>query len=151
MPEPVAGILAEYLKLNRRLRAVVQSLDRDRLDRVPAEGENTVAVLVAHTVGSELSWLSIAAGRPHVRDRGAEFQTRGRAPDELLQVIDGAVAELPGLVGAAVAAGLDTIRTLQDGAQWTIARTLAHSLAHTAEHVGHAELTRNLVGPRPPG
>ncbi len=147
MREPATGILAEYLKLNGRLREVVRSLDQDRLDRSLAAGENSIAVLVAHTIGSELSWLSVAAGRTRARDRDAEFLTRGRTSDELLRAIDGADAELPELVEAAVAAGVETVRTLQDGVQWTIARALAHSVAHTAEHVGHAELTRNLVAP----
>ncbi len=148
MRELAAGILAEYVKLNGRLREVVRSNGPDRLDRAPAPGENTVAVLVAHTIGSELWWLSVAAGRTRARDRDGEFLTRGWTSEELLRMIDGADAELPELVEAAVAAGVETIRPLQDGVRWTIARALAHSVAHTAEHVGHAELTRNLLAPR---
>lgn len=147
MREPAAAILAQYLELNRRLRHVVRSLEVHALDRAPAPGENTIAVLVAHTLGSEVSWLTRASGRTRARDRDAEFRVRGQSPDEHVSLIDAVDAELPELVVAAVAAGLETAYTLEDGRSWTAARAIAHSLAHTAEHVGHAELTRNLVAP----
>ena len=149
MNEPGAAIVAQYAALNGRLRDVVRGLDVAALDRSPAEGENTIAVLVMHTIGSERGWLSLAAGRTHQRDREAEFGTRGRAPDDLVAAIDAADVAMRDLVDAAVGAGLETIRTTGDGRSWTVARCVAHSLAHTAEHVGHAELTRNLVSPRP--
>lgn len=147
MSEPAAGITAEYLELNDRLRKIVRPLDTERLDREPADGENTIAVLVAHTIGSELGWLSLCAGRQHQRDRDAEFRTRGRSAADLVGLIDSTDARIPDLVEAAVAAGLDTMRATGPGREWSVARSIAHSLAHTAEHVAHAELTRNLVAP----
>lgn len=147
MREPAAGIAAEYLELNDRLRTLAGPLDTERLDRAPADGENSIAVLVAHTTGSELGWLTLAAGRAHARDRDAEFRTRGRSAADLVGLIDAADALIPELVEAAVAAGLEAMRETTGGKHWTVARAIAHSLAHTAEHVAHAELTRNLVAP----
>ena len=41
------------------------------------------------------------------------------------------------------------MRKMGDNTDATAAFCVTHALAHAAEHVGHAELTRNLLGYRP--
>jgi uncharacterized damage-inducible protein DinB len=140
-------VLDEFGRLHDRMRAVVRDLDEAALSRTPADGENSIAVLVTHTLGSELGWLHRAAGSPFQRDRDAEF--RAKASSESLRAsIDATEQQVTGLIEATDTAGLATMRKMGDGSDATAGFCLTHALAHTAEHVGHAELTRNLLGYR---
>ena len=138
-------VLDEFGRLHDRMRAAVRDLDEDALGRSPADGENSIAVLVTHTLGSELGWLHRAAGRPFKRDRDAEFRAKASSAS-LRASIDATERQVTDLIEATDAAGLATIRKMGDGADATAAFCVSHALAHTAEHVGHAELTRNLLG-----
>lgn len=135
--------------LHRRLRKVIDGLDSAALEAVPREGENSIAVLVTHTVGSELGWLHRAAGLPFERDRDAEFRARG-SQEALRSLIADAERRVPELVRAAVEAGTLTAQVGGErGARTvTVGYCVAHALSHGAEHVGHAELTRQLIQPR---
>lgn len=139
-----AGVLEQLSALHRRLRAVVEGTDEAVLNSPPREGENSIAVLVTHALGSEMGWLHRAAGIPFKRDRDGEFRARS-SRETLRGLLDKAAARMPELVQAAVDARLVTPRELDSG-RVTVGYCLAHALSHTAEHVGHAELTRNLIG-----
>ncbi|TMD58626.1 MAG: DUF664 domain-containing protein, partial [Chloroflexi bacterium] len=116
------------------------------LDRVVAPETNSIAVLVAHTTGSQLGWLHLAAGRDFKRDRDAEFRTRQQSAADLRALIDRAAAATPGLVRAAIDGGLETVRRRRDdNEELTAGYSLIHALEHVAEHVGQIELTRQLV------
>lgn len=135
----------ELRGLHERLRKTIDGLDPDTLDRAPAQDANSIAVLVTHAIGSELGWLHLAAGRAHERDRSSEFAVRGRRADDLARVVDGADALANELIAAAFAAGLDTPRERPNARPVTVLFCVTHAIAHTAEHVGHAELTRQVV------
>jgi len=136
-------VLEELAGLHDRLTKAAAGLTPDQLDRVPAEGANSIAVLITHTLGSEADWLSRAAGRKIVRDRPSEFVTRQKTADDLVSAIERASKAAPELVGTAIAAGADTVRPGESPR--TVSYCLAHVLAHTAEHVGHAEVARQVV------
>jgi hypothetical protein len=135
----------ELSGLHERLRKAIDGLDRATLDRVPTEGANSIAVLVTHAIGSEMGWLHLAAGRAHARDRASEFVVRGRAPAELLDALDHAGAAAKDLIEVAFGAGLETLRERPNARPVTVSYCLTDAIAHTAEHVGHAELTRQLL------
>jgi uncharacterized damage-inducible protein DinB len=135
----------ELSGLHERLRRVVADLDQELLDRVPAEGANSIAVLVTHAIGSEMGWLHLAAGREHQRDRASEFLVRGRERADLARAVDDADATAKELIAAAFAAGLETLRERPGARPVTVGYCLTHAIAHSAEHVGHAELTRQLL------
>jgi uncharacterized damage-inducible protein DinB len=138
-------VLDEFGRLHDRMRAVVRELDESALSRAPADRENSIAVLVTHTLGSELGWLHRAAGSSFKRDRDAEFRAKASAA-ELTKAIDATEPQVRELVAATEAAGYATTRKLGAGSEVTAAYCVSHALAHAAEHVGHAELTRNLLG-----
>ena len=138
----------EFARLHDRMRAVIKDLDMEALNRAPAEGENSIAILVTHVLGSELGWLHRAAGRPFTRDRDSEFRAR-RSATELRAAIDATEPQVRELLDATIAGGLDTKRPRGDGTEVTAAFCVTYILSHSAEHVGHAELTRNLLGHRP--
>lgn len=139
------ALLREWDVLHGRLRKSVAGLDREALDHVPVDGASSIAVIVTHTLASQGDWLHIASGRSIARDRDAEFRTRGRNADELLVTIDRAAEAVPDLVRAAVDGGVDTLRRARDGRPVSAIWCLLHALQHTTEHVGQAELTRQLA------
>lgn len=148
MPDPSDAILEELAALHRRLREAVFALDQAALDWAPTDGANSIAVLVTHTVGSELDWLHIAGGRSIERDRDAEFRAKGRGAGDLAALVERAEHTIPELVRSAVAGGLETVRRSRASREVTAAYCLQHALAHTAEHVGQIELTRQLATAR---
>lgn len=148
MPDGADTLLDELAALNRRLREAAAGLDQAALDWVPADGANSIAVLVTHTVGSELDWLHVACGRSIERDRDAEFRAKGRGSDELAALVERAERTAGELVRSAVGGGLETVRRSRAGREATAAYCLQHALAHTAEHVGQIELTRQLATAR---
>jgi uncharacterized damage-inducible protein DinB len=140
-------VLEELGDLHERLAAVVKGLSPEQLDRVPAEGANSIAVLITHTLGSNTDWLSRAAGRTISRDRDSEFLARQRTADDLVAAIESAGRAATELVTTALAAGENTERTGSGGKPRTIAYCIAHVLKHASEHLGHAEVTRQVVAP----
>lgn len=144
---PVEELVWELSGLHRRLRETIKALPAELLDRAPADGANSIAVLVTHALGSEMGWLHLAAGRAHERDRPSEFAVRARSPGDLVRAVDEADRAAPELVQAAFAAGLETLRERPGARAVTVSYCLTHAAAHTAEHVGHAELTRQLIAP----
>lgn len=132
------------------LRGAVDRLSAEQLNARPAEGANPLAVLVAHALGATESWISLAVGAElPPRDREAEFRTVVDDPTAFLAEVDDRSAACRGLLERAEA--LDATRT--GFARWTsepdepvtAAWALLHALEHLSEHVGHAELTRQLL------
>jgi uncharacterized damage-inducible protein DinB len=150
----MGDVLDEYLwelsGLNRRLREVAQGLTSEQLDRAPANDANSIAILVKHAVGSELGWLHLAAGRAHERDRDSEFATKQVEAADLARAVDDAERVAPDLVRAAFAAGLETTRERPGARPVTVAYCLTHAATHLAEHIGHAEVARQVVTERSP-
>lgn len=135
----------ELRGLHDRLRKTTDGLDPGTLDRVPVPDANSIAVLVTHAIGSELGWLHLAAGRAHERDRSSEFVVRGRTSAELGRILDEADATATELIRLAFEAGLETLRERPGARPVTVSFCVTHAIAHAAEHVGHAELTRQLL------
>src|SRR6266581_5093826 len=135
-----------------RLLETIADLDEEAVNwKPPAPGANSLLVLVTHAVASaEEHIVGIAAGKKVVRNRAAEFTATGgsdhlaaRAAD-VRRRIDEALVGLEGR--------LDEERDPPMG-KWptprgTVRDRLIHSTSHTAEHVGHAQLARDLYNAR---
>ena len=133
------------------LRDIPDALLNKRLD-LPES--NTLFVLATHLAGAGEFWsLELAAGRKVVRDRAAEFSASGTFAD--LEVHfrrwTDAVRETLGPLPDAV---LDEVRqgppnsyagVLPPG-QMTARECLLHAVEHAALHLGHIQLTRQLLG-----
>lgn len=135
------------------IRRGIADLSVDELNAKPAGGDtNSVAVIVAHALGSTRSWLSLAVGTPlPPRDREAEFRTVaderfGAWTDEMIDrclgVLDGATWD-PGRLGT------PNWNPQLATEPKTAAYAAAHALAHLGEHVGHLHMTRELLRPAP--
>ncbi len=131
-----------------RLLETIADLDDDAVNwKPPAPGANSLLVLVTHALGSaEQHVVGEAAGKTVVRNRDAEFASKGGSAHlvaratEVRRRIDEAIVGLDGR--------LDEEREPPfrrwPGARGTVRDRLIHSISHTAEHVGHAQVTRDL-------
>jgi uncharacterized damage-inducible protein DinB len=137
--------LSHFADLHERMRKVIADLDTGALTRAPAAGENSIAVLVTHTLGSEMGWLHRAAGVDFARDRDSEFSKPMSSSSELANAIDRTEARVRELVDAAAERGYETAYRTNTGQEITVGYCVVHALAHAAEHVGHAELTRGIL------
>lgn len=130
-----------------RLLASIDGLGEEAVNWKPAAPTaNSLVVLVTHALASaEDHVVRRAAGKPVDRSRDAEFAAKGDASqlaaraDEVKRRIDEALAELDGRLGEERESSFG-----KWPGTWTVRDTLVHAIAHTAEHAGHAELTRDL-------
>jgi len=125
------------------LRRIVAGLDADALDWRPGPDTNSVAALVAHSLDAERFLVSTSAGLDLQRDREAHFRVRVAGPNVLLALIDQVEGEVDGLLEQVgperLAMRIERPGRAHPGSWW-----LLHALEHTREHVGQAELTRQL-------
>ncbi len=135
------------------LRATVRGMERDALNRAPAPETNSIAVLVTHAVTSAKMLLDAAlTGR---MDRGhymgtvrpAAFATRDADAAALLALLDDLARTAERLTTeggrADYAAPVEYIGG--EGPPRTRAWCLLHAVEHLREHVGHAQLTKQLL------
>ena len=131
------------------MRAAIAGASGEALNRRPAgDDSNPIAVLAVHALSSTRWWLSVALGGPvPERDRQSEFLTTVAGAEELLGVCDPIATECRALLSTDVAFEPGAIREdPRDGEKVTAAWALIHAVEHLREHVGHAELTRQLFG-----
>ena len=130
-----------------RLVAVLDGLDATELNwSPPARGANSLFVLALHTLSNvEENILETLCGEPVSREREAEFEAIG--------VSDETVRERWDAIRPRVAAALASLRSSDlDGqvqhprrGELTGREVLIVVARHTAEHLGQAELTRDLL------
>ena len=136
-----------YAELHENLRAQVRGLDEATLNWRPLPKANSLAVLVTHTLGSELEMMRSVRLVPTQRDRDSEFRAEAGA-EQLLEMIDAADREMAELIAAATEADLTELRPRGDrpprpGMEWMIA-----NYGHAREHLAQIELTRQLYDSR---
>jgi Protein of unknown function (DUF664) len=136
-----------------QLRAAIEGCSAEQLNRRPAgDDTNGLAVLATHALHSTRAWLCLALGEPlPARDRPAEFAVVVEDADAFLGGADDLVASCREVLRSD--APFDPERTgiapwrppPHDREPVTAAWALLHALAHLREHVGHAQLTRQVV------
>lgn len=141
-PEQVVDLLLDSLReSHERFRAVVRDLDAAALNWSPGPEINSLAVLVAHTLGSQRETLLICRGDAVARDREAEFRVRVQSADELLQWLDEADQRVQETRERLRGADLSRPVVIR-GRSLTVLGGLLRTALHTREHLAHAELTR---------
>lgn len=144
MDATVTAITDLYRSVHRQLRDIVQDMDDDELNWSPGPDMNSVAVLVTHTLGSELDTLLFVRGLTGDRDRDSEFQSKAANAADLIAAIDRADALLAEHAEGITGEDLASTRTRperepQIGLHWLI-----NNYGHAREHLGHVHLTRQL-------
>ena len=95
-------------------------------------------------LGSETYWMKeVIGGKKIVRDRDAEFVTKGLSVPELQARI-----EATGKVTAEILSVL-TEKQLEESRKWrdrsvSVRWCILHVIEHYAQHLGHMQLTRQL-------
>ena len=148
LPE-VHTYLTDLEELRDQVKSLLEGLPQEALDWRPIEGEgelatNSLTAMVVHLVGSETYWMKeVIGGKKIVRDRDAEFVTKGLNVSEL-QARLGATGQL----SVEILPGL-TEKHLEEGRKWrdrpvSVRWCILHAIEHYALHLGHMQLTRQL-------
>ena len=123
------------------------------LDWSPGPEMNSLCVLAVHVTAAERFWVGAAVDAMVERDRSAEFRASGyelsllqsRFSENIAFYIDSFLAQRADRLGEMVDVSLFRERPpLKCTRGWA----LLHALDHTAEHLGHAGMTRQLVDSR---
>ncbi len=138
---------ALYREIHDKLREQVRGLDHGTLNWRPLPKANSIAVLVAHTLGSEREMIRALRLIESDRDRESEFKVELEAAD-LLALLDRADRELEKQIAALTAADLTEMRPRGDrppkpGIEW-----LVSNYGHAREHLAQLELSKQLYDSR---
>jgi uncharacterized damage-inducible protein DinB len=153
MPDPTITATRDIVEESiEGMRGAIVGLPAEALNWRPSgEGTNPIAVLAVHALYSTRSWLAVATGAPLPdRDRDAEFRTVVADPGELLETVDRLAADCGALLATEDAFEPGTMREshfrASSGRVEVVsgAWALLHAVEHLREHMGHAQLTRQL-------
>ena len=133
-------------KIERIIRCL-DGQDADGLNwRLPAPATNSLYVLASHMMGS-VEWciLDVLGRQPVARDRAAEFSAHGDSAEPLYARWSELAPRLHAALAALPATALETTREIPPLGAMTGQAFLLFIAQHCAEHMGHAELTRDLL------
>jgi uncharacterized damage-inducible protein DinB len=132
--------------LHAAYKKYIADLPDEALDWLPGEEMSTLNSLVAHVTGAEAYWLGeLMNGVPANRVRAEEFATHGWSVAEALGRLDRATHNARDWVGRLSLADFPRVLVIPNReGNYTLGWWLLHTLDHTAEHLGHAGMTRQL-------
>jgi len=125
------------------LRQVVNSMSAEALNWAPIPEANSIAALIFHTLGAESELVAAAAGIIIEHYGTSYFQFEATSAEELVRLIDRMEQEIDGYLDQFREEHLSrtiTRRGHSESGAWR----LLHAVGHTREHVGQAQLTRQL-------
>ena len=143
-------LMTAYLKqlevLHADMNRAINDLPVEALNWSPGVGLNSVAVLAAHTAGSERYWIGDVVARDDShRDRAEEFRTQAAGPAELSARLDAALAHSRSVLEQITLENLDEKRTApSDQREVTVAWALVHAMEHVATHLGHMQMMHDV-------
>ena len=131
----------------------LDGLSPDELDWRPATGSgNSLAILAAHVLGSaEEKILEFFGGQSVGRVRDREFVAGAAQASAVVERWTEVKASFPGVVAALPPEAWDTPSGRGDLAQLTGRALLLLVHRHASEHLGEAQLIRDLILARRPG
>ncbi|CAN5526486.1 hypothetical protein BH09CHL1_BH09CHL1_31290 [soil metagenome] len=111
----------------------------------PAEAANSIAVMLTHTLGNAReNVLEILCGEAVNRDRDSEFVDRPVTAESLAEQWSELKARLVAKLSTVPAIELDRVRSHPRRGEIDGRSILIVATRHAAEHLGQAELTRDL-------
>jgi hypothetical protein len=144
-------VLPELRTLFRRdldaLRAELTLYGDDRSPWANVPGcPNPGGTLVLHAVGNLRHFVGAQlGGTGYVRQRDAEFATRGLSRAELTQQVDAARAEVDAALARLTPADLERPASLPTGDEVATSLWLLHLLAHLEFHLGQLDYHRRAA------
>ena len=154
MNAEVAVYNTELRRQLDKLCEAIGELSPQQLDWRPGVAEaNSISVIATHTLGNMRGWvLGICCGQPIDRDRAAEFRVAGGDATTLVTRARALAQEIEAALGKLAPESLDQLREARQnlwGAGTTRPVTgreaILHALEHIANHVGHIEITLDLL------
>jgi uncharacterized damage-inducible protein DinB len=148
---PMDVLIKSYLDmldmLHEDCKETLRSLNTEQLDWRPLENENSIAVLAVHIAGAEKFWVGDCIMQVSSnRDRSAEFATEGVEERDLVEILDDSFTYLQSSLADLTADELTELRAHpRTGDQITVAWALNHVIQHTALHLGHMQMSRQLL------
>ncbi len=140
--------------LHNDYKKAISGLSVEALDWVPGADMNSFCVLIVHTTAVERFLIGdLASGISSNRVRAAEFQAKGMSEAELVKRLDDTLAFVRETVAKFTLDDLGSVRELPPGANkpatnmetLTVGWAMMHALMHTGLHLGHAQITRQLL------
>ena len=130
-----------------RLVALLDGLDAAELNwSPPARGANCVFVLAVHTLSNvEENILETLCGEPIDREREAEFDAIGISSETVRQRWDALRPPVEAALASLKSTDLDGHYQHPRRGELTGREVLIVVARHAAEHLGQAELTRDLL------
>jgi len=130
-----------------RLADLVAALDEAELGwRPPARGANSLSVLAVHTFGNaEENLAGVLGGVDVSRDREAEFQTSSCDGAELARHWTSLRPRIESVLAGLDGDALERVHPHPRRGMITGREVLIVVARHAAEHLGQAELTRDLL------
>lgn len=147
MKQPFEDFYKLFEELHENVKDQIDGLTPEALDWSPGHGMNSIAVIVVHTTGSERFWIGDTVMRePSGRDREAEFVTTGMSEQALVNLLDASLAYIKGAFDKLDVDLLAESRiSPRDGSEISVTRTIVHVIEHTALHLGHIQITKQLL------
>ena len=124
----------------------LEGLPQTALDWIPGPDMNSIAVLLAHIMGSERYWIGdIAAQESSNRDRDAEFRVRGVEADVFRKRLADNLEYARNVLDKMSLEDLESARVSPNNErEYTVAWALLHALEHATSHLGQIQITRQL-------
>ena len=134
-----------------RILAAAEGLSSEQLDSAPWDDASPLFVLATHAISAtEWNFVEVLAGEKLDRSRQAEFDSRAASFDDPQGVLSERWAGAKAAIESALAGLSDDA---WDGPHYHMFmdknlsghELVVRALSHTAEHVGHAEMTRQWL------
>lgn len=158
MPGTTAQIVSLLECIARDAMEQFQDISPEDFNRqLTLPESNSLFVLATHLVGSGEFWVLVMVGQRDIpRNRSSEFVATGSAEDllpryekwiwDIHEVLDTLPDErLHERAEPPVGHTLSSTRT-----EWSVLDVLLHAVEHSALHLGHLQLTRQILGYAPP-
>ncbi len=148
MEDKIREVLGRaFHDLHEKLREQVRGVDPGTLNWRPLPKANSIAVLITHTIGSELEMIRSVRSIATERDRESEFKAEADA-EALLEMIDAADREMDEQIAALTPADLTELRPRGDRPPQAGIFWLITNYGHAREHLAQIELTKQLYDSR---
>ena len=152
--EPIFAEAVSRLEwLHAEFLGYMDGLTTEELDWSPGPDMNSLCVLAVHVTAAERFWFGAVVDDMITRDRPAEFRASGYTLDQLAARFAANVAFCKASFRGQSAGRLGEIVDVSRYRHWPPQRftrgwSLLRGLDHTAEHLGHAGMTRQLLDRR---
>jgi len=152
--EPIfADVLSRLEEMHQEYFEYMDGLSTEELDWSPGPEMNSLCVLGVHVTAAERFWIGIGINDVSERNRPAEFLASGYALEALKARFAANIAfyrEAFERQDADRLAEVVDVSHFMDRPSQLVTRgyALLRGLDHTAEHLGHAGMTRQLLDRR---